>query len=482
MTYYSHVLFQMISFHLLIGVVLILPSLSLLPPDDSSCTNECFHQSSKACPPPESSCRCRLLTNCQKAAVCCDVNQITLKQGLACSNITYRKIESLHIRNAALDSFNLSVFQPIWRLLRYMTITNGNIRRIDGEFAKHSNISCLNLSSNHINSIEERALGSLYNLGILDLSHNNLTKVPSVRKGTLILDISNNANLICSELNTLSNRSEIIFHHENDTFCITSKDFVWFRTAEKIPFSQVKAVHELQKNCHENCTCSTYRLNLSQGKLPAFEVAINCSNKEFLSLPVPLPDNTISLDVSNNNISSIKELSDPSYQNLRHFIADNNKISSIQPLEGTKFISNFDTLSLQWNGIKVLETYVLDNIQFERNYNQRRVKLGFNKLQCDCNTMKLKVWLLSKISHIPDYDDIKCYNMNVKVIELDAAKMCQSPQDWTDYIYYIITAEVLLLVGLIAKVSYDYWVFKTAGYLPWPANKMPRLPCDWLCE
>lgn len=39
--------------------------------------------------------------------------------------------------------------------------------------------------------------------------------------------------------------------------------------------------------------------------------------------------------------------------------------------------------------------------------------------------------------------------MNVKVIELDAAKMCQSPQDWTDYIYYIITAEVLLLVGKI---------------------------------
>lgn len=143
-----------------------------------------------------------------------------------------------------------------------MTITNGNISRIDGEFAKHSNISCLNLSSNHINSIEERALGSLYNLGILDLSHNNLTKVPNVRKGTLILDISSkdfqhhfyvvistrfldNANLICSELNTLSNRSEIIFHHENDTFCITSKDFVWFRTAEKIPFSQVKAVHEV---------------------------------------------------------------------------------------------------------------------------------------------------------------------------------------------------------------------------------------------
>lgn len=60
--------------------------------------------------------------------------------------------------------------------------------------------------------------------------------------------------------------------------------------------------------------------------------------------------------------------------------------------------------------------------------------------------------------------------------------MCQSLRDWTDYIYYIIAVEVILLVCLILKVTYDYWIFKTAGYLPWPANKMPKLPCDWLCE
>jgi len=72
--------------------------------------------------------------------------------------------------------------------------------------------------------------------------------------------------------------------------------------------------------------------------------------------------------------------------------------------------------------------------------------------------------------------------MPQRVIELQEAKLCQSPPDWTDYIYYLIAAEVLLLLALITKVSYDYWVFKTAGYLPWPASKMPKLPCDWLCE
>lgn len=94
----------------------------------------------------------------------------------------------------------------------------------------------------------------------------------------------------------------------------------------------------------------------------------------------------------------------------------------------------------------------------------------------------LQVWLLTKVEHIQDYQEIMCDNMRFKVVELDQSKLCQGQQDWTDYINYIITAEVLLLISLIAKVSYDYWVFKTAGYLPWPASKMPKLPCDWLCE
>lgn len=71
---------------------------------------------------------------------------------------------------------------------------------------------------------------------------------------------------------------------------------------------------------------------------------------------------------------------------------------------------------------------------------------------------------------------------NVKMVDLEEAKFCQSQHDSTDYIYYLIAAEVFMLVALIMKVSYDYWIFKTAGYLPWPANKMPKLPCDWLCE
>lgn len=147
--------------------------------------------------------------------------------------------------------------------------------------------------------------------------------------------------------------------------------------------------------------------------------------------------------------------------------------------------------------------YFLSNVLDNHDVG-RIIFLGGNELNCDCNSAKtLKVksklkpnnlllkpicfffsqyWLLEHNRDIPDYNSIKCRNLPQNVMELREKKLCQSPHDWTDYIYYLIATEVILLIALITKVSYDYWVFKTAGYLPWPASKMPKLPCDWLCE
>lgn len=79
-------------------------------------------------------------------------------------------------------------------MMPYVTITDGNISRIEGQFSKHSKVHCLNLSSNHINHIDDAALTPLHNLTMLDVSFNNLTKVPSTRNRTsgpnITLDLS----------------------------------------------------------------------------------------------------------------------------------------------------------------------------------------------------------------------------------------------------------------------------------------------------
>jgi hypothetical protein len=121
----------------------------------------------------------------------------------------------------------------------------------------------------------------------------------------------------------------------------------------------------------------------------------------------------------------------------------------------------------------------------DRNPSGRLLFLQGNRLNCDCNSAKvLRLWLLSRQTHIKDIDGILCDNNLPKVVDLSELKLCQSkPHDWADYIYFLIAIEIILLMLLIMKVSYDYWVFKTAGYLPWPASKMPKLPCEyWLCE
>lgn len=104
------------------------------------------------------------------------------------SNAGDEVVEALHIRNASLKSFNITL--PAWRRLKYMSITDGQIQEIVGEFAKYSHVSCLNLSSNGIRKVEQRSLVNLYNLSYLDLSHNNLTDIPRFKKeGAVTLDI-----------------------------------------------------------------------------------------------------------------------------------------------------------------------------------------------------------------------------------------------------------------------------------------------------
>lgn len=139
-------------------------------------------------------------------------------------------------------------------------------------------------------------------------------------------------------------------------------------------------------------------------------------------------------------------------------------------------------LHLRRNRIRNIPIYMLSNA-LDKSPDGRSVNLEGNQLHCDCNSAKvLKLWLIEREMHITDANRIGCANLPQKVLELSETKLCQSPHDWTDYIYYLIGLEIVLLVTLICKVSYDYWVFKTAGYLPWPASKMPKLPCDCLCE
>lgn len=182
-------------------------------------------------------------------------------------------------------------------------------------------------------------------------------------------------------------------------------------------------------------------------------------------------------------ISSLSALNrNPTYQNLTRLYADNNLIANLFDLEGTTFIENFEVISLRRNRMKTIPFYLLTKT-LDKSPRGKMLYFGGNKLICDCNSAKvLRLWLLGHQNHVKDLDEIYCDNIPQLVMDLSEATLCQSQHDWADYVIYFIAIEVILLLAIIIKVSYDYCIFKKLGYLPWPANKMPKLPCDWLCE
>uniref|UniRef100_A0A224XPH9 Protein phosphatase 1 n=1 Tax=Panstrongylus lignarius TaxID=156445 RepID=A0A224XPH9_9HEMI len=451
-------------------------------------SSACYYIAPTRCPFfKEKECRCARAGLANGLVMCCNVtSEFLFKEGRTCGGLLTNYTQHVYIYNSSLDYFDAGLAE--WNDLKTLTLINSSVKNVIGQF--QGKLECINLSSNSLEHIDPKAFLNLPNLKQLDLSKNNITKLPDllVEERNFTLDISGNLQLECHSLSYLiSFRNQLNFNNRNSTSCLTSQSFHWFNSTSLVSLEQVELLQGLEKECPEGinyrCNCSTHRAELIQGKPTTFSLKVDCSGQNLTELPPKLPPNTILLDVSNNNITSLDPLiSESTYSDIRALLADNNKITSITSLERSQFIDKLVTLSIRRNELKSIPIYILSNT-FDRNWEGRFIKLGGNKLNCDCNTAQvLKLWLLANKGHIPDYEEVLCEKDLEKVINLDQNKVCIYPKDWTDYINYIIAAEVILLLLLISKVSYDYWVFKTSGYLPWPASKMPKLPCDWVFE
>ncbi|XP_034239968.1 protein halfway [Thrips palmi] len=455
----------------------------------------CVHVPRELCPPANELCRC-LLVNGTSTGVCCDVTSVLqLKESLNCQSLG-SNITALHARNITLHSLDVSVLN-LTKLhlpqLESLAITDGHIVELKGNLEAR-NLACLNLSSNSLISVSNSTFASLHSLQNLDLSGNEFRHLIHLNSSVpeFQLDVSRNDKLSCESIWDLIKHSSqftanLQFRHENNTHCLASRSFHWFNSTDRMSLSSLMVLNKLEQECprgeSEPCICRTAMLDMILKKTPKYSFSVDCSNKRLTKLPATLPKNTISLNISSNKISDLQELSiNANYESIREFFADDNQITSITALEGSTFIENFVILSLRSNNITSLPTYMLSNV-FNRNWDEKIVRLGLNRFKCDCSTAQsTKMWLNANYKHIPDYNEVLCENMREKVFELDQYKVCTVQSDWTDYVYYLVAAEVMLLILLISKVSYDYWVFKTAGYLPWPASKMPKLPCDWVFE
>lgn len=327
------------------------------------------------------SCECFESSLDQTAIVCCNVTDITRSLQCMRSNESYDKIHIINARQSELNVTSLKMFKTIQSL----AITDGNISKITGSFSRFTSQTCLNFSNNNITEISERALSQLNQLKLFDLSSNNLTKLPSLpitQKGETFIDIRKNHRITCKSVHLALERG-VEFLYKNESECEAPVIYSWFRDTVSVQLLNLENVKKIT-NCPEKCQCEEDGIVFpSENIRKAIAVVkVNCSDLLLTKLPDKLPENTYTLVISNNSITSLAPIANNDYyHNVRALWADDNQISSIEDL-GKKFLINFTKLSLRNNRIKYIPYQFLTNL--EKN-SSAIVYFAGNPFHCDCN-------------------------------------------------------------------------------------------------
>lgn len=323
---------------------------------------------------------CECFTN-QDSIVCCNVTDIN--KAISCVENTSSYL-NIHIINAQQKEINVGQLN-ILKQVDSLIITDGNISKISGQFSRFSQFKCLNFSNNNITEISERALLNLNQLQVLDLSFNNLTKLPTPPL-TSKVDVRGNSKISCKNVSSAIERG-VEFLFKELSICEVETVYYWFNSTATVSIQHIEQVRQLDDDCPKGCKCVPDRMFYSSENRLVFIAKVDCSSLGLTEFPSKLPENTLSLNISNNSITTLSALADNShYSEVRVLFADDNLIRSIVDLEGSTFLENFTKLSLKNNKIKDIPTYILSNL--ERNLNGKLVYLGGNKINCDCQTFK----------------------------------------------------------------------------------------------
>lgn len=127
---------------------------------------------------------------------------------------------------------------------------------------------------------------------------------------TLNCNYRGNDGMLCKSL--LESMSGYDFKDPDSTFCLTNKTFNWFNSTDRIPLRHL--AHLKTKNLHSecpsipgygNCTCTAERMLYKEATNQwQFAAKVDCSRLGLIALPDKLPPSTLTLNVSNNNVSS----------------------------------------------------------------------------------------------------------------------------------------------------------------------------------
>lgn len=138
--------------------------------------------------------------------------------------------------------------------------------------------------------------------------------------------------------------------------------------------------------------------------LPETLIELVCRNNNLVSMPHPLPQNLIRLDVSYNRLIKL-----PKSNSLKQIICDNNKISKISSYP------NLLSLSCKNNLIKTMRP-MKNLVSLDCSYNFLEKIYGFVELEYLCCSNNN----IMSIFNLPKINQLECFNN--KIVELDYFK------------------------------------------------------------
>lgn len=237
----------------------------------------------------------------------------------------------------------------------------------------------------------------------------------------------------------------------------------------------------LSKACNQdpelrNCSCHISYLRWDEEEHEFHPMySVNCSNAGFLDFPTKLPENTTTLFISNNQITSLNKLCirNSAYNGVHDMYLDYNKISDASVLDNCEWFLNFRVLSLKGNLLEKIPNYAFRN-SFERSFHATKLYLSENPWICNCRLQPRLLKLCQryelivdqkKMQCLSDKNDEKIYGQFVMhLTKTDVCKTKEFPLNKYE-IMSIVFASLTIL--LLLNFLYDYYLYKHYGKLPY---------------
>lgn len=490
-----------------------------------------------------------------------DINGLFMNlKALKLLNISYNKITwfdyaliPIDLEELIMRSNDVKVLGNYYELeasmqLKYLDASFNKIREISDSSLPNS-INLVNISNNDIELIADFAFFSKTKISQVDLSNNNLRTL-DINTFRLSSQAVANASefyisgnpLFCDcnmewlqKMNVLQKTSA---HPRIADFNEVMCQITFTRYGVNIPLSEANAADFLcqyrshcfalchccdfdacdcEMVCPENCTCysdQTWNTNI-----------VDCSNREYSSMPPTIPMDVTDLYLDGNNIFHLTSHTFIGRKNMRTIYLNNSEIHSIynrtfnglsslnilhlennklSALLGFEFESliHLKELYLSYNRISFVMNTTFQNLRslevlhldhnlitefhvWNLRWNSRlmHAQLGHNPWTCNCGYMRSYLeWLQSSSSIVHDIESVQCrYNQSIGpyVLEFDVAT-CSNKSVTIfqavlreNYMTYVITVPlivllliILIVLGYVYQEDFKVWLFSKYGIKP----------------